>query len=230
MATEFNSLSLRNDANLKAYYRLENTSEEVQAITITNNNSVAFNAAQFSYGADFGSSNTNKSLVATNDLGITGGAMSIALWIKLSAEISSGTWVFASQGDAGNDVHYIIEYQYNSGTRRMAFHRFKGPSTFDTLTYNITLGTSSWYHIALTYDSSTVRGYINGSEVGSGTSSSGNGTSGGVDSVSIGASWIPDAHTSAIIDDVVFFDDALTAAEVLNIYTGIVGDGFLAIL
>jgi len=230
MATELQSLPLRSDPNLIAYYKLENTSEEINAITITNKGSVAFNAAQFNNGADFGSSNTTKSLTASNDLGVTGGAISISLWIKLSAEISSGTWVFASQGDAGNDVHYIIEYQYNGGTRRMAFHRFKGPSTFDTNTYNITLGTSNWYHIALTYDGSTVRGYINGSEVGSGASSSGNGTSGGVDSFSIGASWIPDALTSGVIDDVSVFSDALTATEVLNLYTGIVGDGFLGLL
>jgi len=220
---ELSTLSLAADANLVAYWKLEDTSATTGGFTLTNNNTVAFNNAKFTKGADFGSSNSNKSLTIASDLGIGGGAFSTSLWFKSSAEISTGTYLLFSKGDAATHVNHFIGYSYNSGTRRLQFTRLKQGVSQEDIYHEITLGTDNYYHFVLTYDTSNIIAYVNGSAVESPVSSTGNGSANNFDNTTIGCGFNAGdnsliGYTSGIIDYVSVFNRALTPSEIWSIY------------
>src|ERR1035437_6003654 len=91
-ASELFTSGLFNDASLVSYYRLESTADAKGSNTLTNNNTVAFNAAKFNNGGDQGASNTNKYLSRADALGLNGSnPFSRSYWIKLQTEIASAT-------------------------------------------------------------------------------------------------------------------------------------------
>lgn len=224
---ELFTTDLFDSANLIAYYRFNSgalTTDSKGSYTLTNNNTVGETASgKYGYGADFGSTNTNKSLTADSDLGIVGGAISMNIWVKMQTEIGSSSQFFVGQQDGGNKVGNTIFYDYNGGTRRLVFRRSKNYVANDDLNYTITLGTTNWYMLTYVYDGSEVSAYVNGVEVGTPVASTGNGTTNGTDKFGIGAgvtadTGIPAVFASAFIDDVSVFNRALTAGEVLTLF------------
>ena len=221
MAQELFSQSLFNSANLISYYRLEDVNDSKGSNNLTNNNTVTFSAAQFNNGANFGTANTNKHLSNTSTLSIDGGAIGISFWVKCLTEVDTGTdYTFVYQGNNANKVNYYVRYQYNAGTRRLAFRRTKLGVGDQNVLHNVTLGTSDFYHIVLNYDTTNIEGFVNGVSVGT-AAASGNGTDATVDGIGIGSWGLgTDTFSSALIDDVAFFNRALTASEVSAIFTG----------
>lgn len=222
---ELYTTTLLSDGNLQAYYRFNTsaltTDSSSKGITLTNNNTVGeTSSGKFGYGADFGSSNTNKSFTATSTLGIDGGAISISLWVKLSSELSAGVqrYTFAWQGNDTSKVAYSILYFYNSGTPQLLFYRSRPGVTTAQADYTVTLGTSDWRHIVLTYDTTNLKGYVDGQLVAGPTAASGNGSSTASPGLGIGASKAGADFCSTLMDDVAIFDRALTADEVLSLY------------
>lgn len=218
-AIELASTSLFTDGSLVAYWKLENVNDSKASYNLTNNNTVSFAAAKFSNGADFGSANTDKSLTIANQFGISaGGSRSYAFWIKMKTEISSGDQCFFWTANSDGRVNYRIEYQYNSGTRRLVFVRFKPNVGEDYVAYTITLGTSDFYHLAITWDGSNIRAYVNGVLVGT-TASTGLGTGSESANFHIGYAEASN-YASCIIDDFAIFSKALSASEILSLYSG----------
>ena len=250
-AVELFSMSLYNDANLQAYYRLEDLTDSEDSGTdydLVNTNSVAFNAAQFTNGADFGASDGDKNLATSSDLGIGGydDAITISLWVKLNTEITTGKYEFLNKtlGPNTNVIGYSVVYEYNAGTPRVGFWRERHGVVGYLDYYNVTLGTSGWYHLVLTFDpavsSGTMKGYINAVERTTRASCAGNGANDAnlVTKLAIGASWSGYStgtanNALAIIDDVAIFNRALTATEISDIYNGVAdtarGEEYLSI-
>lgn len=209
-----------------AYYRFNSgaltTDSSGNAVTLTNTNSVGEAGGRYGTGADFGSSNTNKLFLANTDLGIGGGACSVACWVKLSAQVTSGAvgYCFIQQEDAGTHTRQEIRYFYNGGTLRISYSRVKMNIAGQGVNVNTTLNVGEWYHLAYTYDGTNVRGYLNGVLQGT-TAASGDGAAVGVDGIKIGAgddgstieNW-----TSGIIDDAGFWNRALTQNEITSLY------------
>lgn len=211
-----------NDANLKAYWRLEDVNDSKNSYNLTNNNTVTFTTGKYSNGANLGSSNTNKSLSVDNDLGITSGAISISLWVKLLSEITTGTWFFADHSDLSTLVQSVIGYQYNSGSQRIFLDRTKRTVSNNRIYKDIVMGTTDFHHIVYVYDNTNLIGYYNGVQFDSLSTSGTGGGSGSIDQVNIGRGQQNDgsyaAYASALIDDVAIFNRALTAAEVKSIF------------
>ena len=176
----------------EAVYHLQNlTSDSTgNSYTLTNNNTVTNTAVKMGNGADFGTSNTDKSLNINNDLGITGGTISITGWFRMNTEISTDAQRFFSQQDEGTRVSNFIGYLYNSGDRLLKWYRAKNYVGTDLVSYATTLGTDDIHYIGYIYDGTNIKGYLAGSEVASGTAS-GNGTTAGSDRFSIGVSQDP---------------------------------------
>lgn len=224
--SELLNTSLFNDANLVAYYRVESgalTTDSKGSFTLTNNNTVGEDTGQFGGAADFGTANTNKSLSIADNLGITGGAISITGWFKQNTDIGDGnTWYFAAQEDATNDVQYAIAYTRSGATRTLHFSRTKQGVATEEGTYNIDLGTSIFHHIVLTYDATNIRGYLDGDLVAGPTAASGNGTDITAASFAIGNQrGLATGHafySSIDADDVAVFTDALSAGEVTTLF------------
>lgn len=215
---ELAGLPLFSDGNLVSYYKLENVSDSKGSNTLTNNGTVTFAAAKFNNGADLGASNTTKYLSQAGTISIDGGACTFAGWIKAQTEIASGLYYICHQANNTSSTQYILRYEYNSGTRRLLFDRTKNGTADDLFTYNITLGTTDFYHVALTYDGSTVRGYVNGAEIGS-VASSGNGSGSATQGFTLGSDTDGNNKASVIIDDFAVFSRAITPTEVLSLYT-----------
>jgi hypothetical protein len=157
-------------------YHLENTTDASgNGNTLTNTGSVAFNPAKFGNGADFGSSGNSKRLTTANALGWNGGNITMSCWAKLNAEITSSYYVFLNIEHVTTRSAMRMFYDYGSGTRRLYFGRTKLGVADNILTYNLTMGTSNWYHFLMTFDGSNCRIYVNGALVGT-VASSGNGT------------------------------------------------------
>jgi len=222
---------LFNHANLQEYYTLEDANADKNGNNLTNNGSVTFSAAQFNNGANFGSANSTKSLELTSALSYTGGAYSIVGWLKLLAEIGSGVWGIFFLQESTSDTQFHINYQYNSGTPQLAFIRNKFGGASQSFTYNITLGTTDFYHLAICYDGSNFIGYVNGVNVGN-ANASGSGSVGIVNRFKIGAiddgSGGESAFASILADDVALFNTQLTQEEVLQHYRGTLG-GYISI-
>lgn len=232
---ELNTLSgLLADATLKAYYRFESgaltTDSSGEANTLTNTGTVAEDTGKYGGAADFGDANSTKYFLANTDLGIGGGSITLAGWHKPNGDIASGTWAFQMQEDAASHVRFDIRYEYNGGTRRVLFNRTKMNVGAQSVTHNITLGSTSWTHLALTYDATSIIGYVNGLPVGT-TAASGDGAAVGVDSIKMGVGddgSSLEAYSSSDIDDITYFSRALTAAEILQLYSDPASSGLQA--
>ena len=88
------------------------------------------------------------------------------------------------------------------------------------------LATNTWQHIALTYDGSYQRLYINGAEVGTGALSTGTPISGGslTEGLVIGARYTQQTqYVEGVIDEVRIWDEALDPAQ-LGFYGGACSD------
>lgn len=208
----------------KALYHLENTTDSSgNGNTLTNNNSVAFNAAKFGNGADFGSSNSNKSLQILNNLGISNTSITMSCWSKRNAEISTGIQTFFAHNDSTTRTKDYVYYDYNGGTRRLIFSHTKNFVGSADVVYNITLGTNNWYHLAYVFDGTNVYAYLNGLYLGT-ASTTGNGTTQGHNSFAIGG--LPNDngtgfnnYSSSIIDEVIVENRVWSAEEVKKYYT-----------
>jgi hypothetical protein len=214
------------DVSRKAYYRMESgaltTDTSGNGFTLTNVNTVAEATGKYGGGADGGATNSTKYLWINNNLGIDGGACSISLWVKMNTEIGSGTQTFVSQQNTNTDTSFMITYDYNGGTRRIAFRRYRQGVAADENYYTITLGTSAFQHLVLTYDATNLRGYVNGTLQAGPTAFSGNGTGVTSEHLAIltnkGGAGTPSEYVSAIVDDVAIFNRVLTASEVTSLY------------
>lgn len=221
---ELNNTALILDANLEAYYRGENVNDSTAGAShLTNVNSVAFNPAKYSNGFDFGATNTTKYLTVASDLGIAGNSdATFSFWVKCQAEIGSGTWLLLKhRSTTGADRGIGISYEYNGGTRRLAVD-VSGTS----YTYNITLGTTNYYHIVVTRNvaGNSSHLWVNNADVASGTVGS---TTYGNNFLTLGASEVPDNYSSVFMDDVACFKDILTSDEIATLYRDAEIGGFM---
>lgn len=226
------SAYLPKKGNIKAYYNLDDVNDgSSNAYNLTNLNSVTFSSAKRGNGANFSSSNSDKLLYVENNLGIDGGAITIAMWVKLLAEISSGEWYFICQySGSSSDTSYRIYYKIDGSTRTIIFGRTRVNVAGDIITYNVALGTSNWHFIALTYDNTNMRGYLDNSLVAGPTSMSGNGQNLTENTFSIGGYYLNSStkggYTSAIIDEVCIWNTCLSPTELLKVSKMVIGTNF----
>lgn len=212
--------------NLVSYFRFDESSghpnDAYNGGLLDNTNSVGYAAGYSGNAADFGTANTNKAFAKTSNFGIIGGAITLSMIVKMRTEIGSGEQTFINQESATNKNGYDITYAYNGGTRQLQFRRLKKGVSQNGVTHNLALGTSNFYHLVLTYDGSTITGYVNGVSVGT-LSDSGAGTSGTTyDRMSVGAAYFDDtlqAFASIYADEVGIWSRALSAAEVSQLYS-----------
>lgn len=210
--------------SLVAYYKLDEASGNASdssggGNTLTNTNTVTYVAGKINNGADFGTANTNKKLTVASNLGITNGAISMSCWVLLNTEIASGTWGFLQKGNATNHVQYVIAYEYNGGTRRIVFNRQKQNVSNNLVTNTVTMGTSNYYHLVLTYDGTTLEGYVNGSSIGT-LATSGDGSGSGLNQFDIGegSMFAGTSYASIDADEVGVWSRAITSTEVSELY------------
>ncbi len=237
--SEIAATSLGTDVNLIAYYRLESGSlinDSKGTFTLTNTGTVVGATGKYGNAGNWNGAGSNQILGTSNALGITNGSISLVAWVNMNSAIAATDVrrFIGVKGDASTFITYQFDYQYNNGTPRINFERLKEFVADDQVLGTFTLGTGTWYHLALTYDVTKVRGYINGTPQGT-TASSGNGNTAGSTIVGIGNNSLAGVYQAdAIIDDFGIFNRALNAAEIGTLSTDVVvvggGIGFKSLL
>ncbi len=206
-----------------AYWKLNESSGNAadatgNGYTLTNTGSVSFNSALINNGADYGTSPTGKYLSISNALGITNGAISISLWVKLNAEIGSGLWIFVTHDSTTGKAQESIRYAYNGGTRELQFIRYTDTNGAPEIDYHIALGTSSWHHLVYSYNGATLSAYVDGTLVGT-TTASGSGTGTYSNITVLGDNSLANQYfASTKYDEIGIWPAGLTSADVTALY------------
>ena len=160
-----------------------------------------------------------------NDLGITGGTITIEAWINPEST-PDGTYGIAQQMDAGNQVSYRLDYVNNAGTRELRVARVRAGVANNQDEYAVTLTLDTWIHVVLVYDGTDVKLWTappDGSHTErASVGSTGNGTADQNDHFSISvqdtgdnSTFTPNVTTvfDGKIDDVRVWSDARTSTE-----------------
>lgn len=212
--------TIYNKSSIKAYWKMEDVNATVWWYNLTNNNTVWFNSAKFWNGADFWASNTNKYLSLASDVVWTHLNCTFSLWIKVTTQpwTNATNWLFNLRTNASsNYIDWCIRYIDTSWVKSLFFNRSKAWVADQWPSVNVDLWTSLWHHIAMTYNWTNIRGYIDwvcvtgdyaASWIGSGWAASAN----------IWSTATTTHPFSWIIDDFVIFTSTLTDAEILEIY------------
>lgn len=204
------------DGSVKGLYHLEDTADSSgNGNNLTDPGLPTFGTALLSNGADFGVAGQTNNYLYKNSCIVTGN-ISLGIWVKLNAEIASGDYYFFHHNCVSNNISYSIDYQYNGGTRRLVFHRTRQGAGDDVVNYNVTMGTSTWHYLVLTYDGTTLKGWYDNSLAGSATST-GNGSSGGVDLLSINHSWSGNSGGEKA-DEAVLTNNVLSTSTISSLY------------
>lgn len=209
---EFSNTSI-GTTNLKGYYKFESGSLGTDSSGNSHNLNVT--GADSVGGMFFGGINftTSEYGVIGDALDINGGACSYAFWIRLTAAPTANqACIF--QGNDSAHVYFYIGYWDDSGGN-IRFQRTRTGVSDATIDIVKDLGINIWHHIAMTYDGSTLKGYIDGVYQNQ-ASASGNGSS-----ETPGGFWLNSnaggSQEAAIYSNALVFNDALTAGEIAEL-------------
>lgn len=214
--------------NLVAWYNLEDVNDEYGSRTLTNTGTVTFDTGKINNAANFGDPNTTKYLSRTSDdYGIQGGTMSMSAWIYLSSESARPEMGIISQenNDATARVFYQMSYLTASNVIRYVRTRTgveeKGVSSS-------AISTGTWYHVVITYNGTTLEGFLNNSSVGTIAAS---GTAGNdelrSDQVRIGAAFNDLTNLwQGKIDLIGIWTKQLSATEISDLYNSGNGNAY----
>ncbi len=211
--------------DIVAYWKLDESSGNASDATgnghtLTNTGTAAYNPGLINNGIDLGNNNSTKYLSNGSNLGYGGGVWSMSGWVKAYStqhqQISRVLWISDVSTFDVMDIYYDSTNQFIWG------ERLRSNVVGDGISYSLNLPTSTYTHVALTYDGTTVNFYVNGTSVGT-TASSGNGISGISSGAAIGADNTGANLISGIIDEVGMWSRALSSSEISALYNGGVG-------
>ncbi|HMI69825.1 MAG TPA: LamG-like jellyroll fold domain-containing protein, partial [Solirubrobacteraceae bacterium] len=220
--------AVRTTAGLRAYWRLAETTGTTANDETTNNldgtyeNTPTLGAAGLLAGdsnraVDLVRSSSERITVADNTL-LDPTNLTLEAWVRPDSSLSFGQvrTIFAKSNSNANDFSYSLDYR-RSGftTNQLVFSVTTTSNTDYTVTQTLNSGTK--YHIAATYNGSTMRIYVNGVQVGSGQSKTGN-LRNSAQPLRIGAFWSSDYWDGAI-DEAAVYSTALSAAQIQSHYT-----------
>ncbi len=141
-------------------------------------------------------------------------AVTLAAWIRTTGSPLS-QFVIAKDSLPSGRTQYFLRVQNGTAVRmgvRTSIDNFAN-SAANALTPN------TWYHIAGVYNGATMQVYVNGQPSGAAVAATGPMSNNGVN-VRIGRRQDAALPFQGAIDDVEIYDRALTAAEILLLYTG----------
>ncbi len=209
------------DSALEGGWRFDNdyTDESANSNTLTGNNSPTFDGAdaqQGSHSIDF--ERDDSEYASITDASQTGleclSAFSIGGWFKFETHPSAHVNLIGKLDTPGS-----LQDGYRLGCRYHDVRFYIDGASYET-SGNVVSSTGTWYHIVITHDGTTVRLYIDGSEVTDNdfpvtTSNFPSDVSAdfNIGAINSGASY----HYDGKADEVFVFSRALSAADVEDI-------------
>jgi len=218
--------------NLISYWKLDessgNASDSVGSESLTNTNTVSYDAGKINNGADFGSTNSNKWLNSSVEPGAGTGAITMSGWINVTTAPASGSLGTAfshANNNGGSAIGDALDYWNVSGTLKLRYNRPQYGLQDNLLDYTVTLSTGTWYFVVITYDGSNQRLYVNGVLQAGPQAQSGVGTASNTSGVGLGQDRQDGANHwfSGHVDEVGLWTRALSQAEITQLYNAGVG-------
>jgi hypothetical protein len=219
--------AVRTTAGLRAYWRLAETTGTSANDESTNNLDGVYEntptlgitgllAGDTNRAADFTRNSSERVSVNDNTL-LDPTNVTLEAWVRPDSSLSFGQVrsIIAKTNTSDNDLAYSLDYRRSGlSTNQLAF----SIATTSTTTYTVTqtLNSGSTYHVVATYNGATMRIYVNGVEVGSGQSKTGNMRNSG-QPLRIGTAALAD-YWDGPIDEVAVYSTALPAATILAHY------------
>lgn len=139
--------------------------------------------------------------------------ISICVWVKLEAQLGSYASLGCCDDNWGVQGGFILMWNYPTADK-WQFRVYNPNHTGASPAVNVPNG--AWHFLVATYDGSTLRIYLDGTESGSGTAFA-YGMPSFTSKFRIGKLFSI-YFTKGIIDEYMIFDKALTASEIMQLY------------
>jgi len=189
------------------------------ARTLTNNGTIAFAAGIINNGGDLSTSNSSRYFSRADALGLTTGNFGFSFWLKINTAPAASTQTIVACTTNTGHLRLKIEYIDSGGTKFLRFNRSKPTIADQNVDYTVTLTVGTLYHVAMTYDGTDLRGYLDGAQVAIRTASGTGALQ--VNAINIGRNDNNSNYTSALIDEMaVVTGDYYTASDVTELYNG----------
>ena len=216
-------LPVKTKAEIIAHWRFDEANDLTAYDSSANGNTAIINdsngepnwvAGKIGYALEF--DGINDSAQAADVPNLNPSQMTIAAWVKLDSSpnaVGYDMWV-VNKYSATNDKGYALLIDTYYSKDRVGFYLGNGSST--TLlrsSSDIVIGT--WYHIAATYDGSTMKVYIDGEEDNSTSHITGISTFN--NHLFIGGSNTDSLYFDGIIDEVRIYDSNMTQEQIAEL-------------
>lgn len=216
-ATELYTTSLYNDANLVSYWRLEGNSTDSKGSNSGTDTNVTYSAANGKFGQGAGFAGNGK-IVKTSPTGVSVNTFSVSAWIK-TANGSGGGDVFTNYYRTGDNNGYRCGIDPTNGYPLFVAYKNATPS-YKISSAAVDVRDGNWHHIVWVKSGTTYLDiYVDGVRRENDTSDLYDAAFSNVELV-IGNRNGDDIPFTGAIDDVAFFNDALTGTEVSKLYSG----------
>ncbi len=161
-------------------------------------------------------------LVDLGGVDVAGNRLTLALWVRFDAVPTvDSRFISKANGTAEASHFWMLGVDENGATTRWRTRLRTNGSTITVESAPVTLVPDQWYHVATTYNGSTVRLYVDGTEVGSQGKIGNLNTDASVDAAlgdqPPGAGSRP--H-DGLLDDVRIYSRGLSQAEVQTLAAG----------
>jgi hypothetical protein len=154
----------------------------------------------------FNGTSSYVSIAALNGLAPGNTAHTTAAWINVTALPANRAWILLLGNEGAGAEHWLID---SNGVTQ--FGVWGGTQVAPAL------GTGAWHHVALTFDGTTLKGYLDGGPIGSGAAATYNLL--GVP-LSVAQNHNGENYFNGLVDDVRVYGRALTATEVSALAAG----------
>ena len=144
-------------------------------------------------------------------------ALTVSEWVNWGAFTSSNGG-YATVSNSGSASNGFAIYQNTSAPyNKLLSFVYTSVGGLHSVTGSTQLSTATWYHVALTYDGSNVRLYVNGVQDGS-TAATGTITASTADLLFGSQYTSAGGKFTGTLDDVRIYNRALTSSEILDQY------------
>ena len=207
-------------SNLVAYYTFDEGTGTTVGDSSGNGNNGTFSgsptwigSSQIDGGLDFEASDGADS-ISVGSFDVSGTELTLSAWIKPETDGYDQRIITKSTSSSVSTQYWQLNNELGSTEFRL-----KAGGTTDRLIVSTSLAAGTWYHLAGTYDGTTMRLYIDGVEVGNLVHSVGGAlsTSASVPVV-IGDSPSGSRAYDGEMDDVRVYQRALTATDITTLY------------